>query len=105
MSVSYFARGDDFTLADITELVGSHPIKTATVSISTNTNGQAALTDYFAATHFVLNAYTQTNTTTRITPYIGAVTGQWWISCRKVSDDSKVASTALDVTIAYIDLS
>ena len=104
MSVNYYARGDDFTLADITNLVGSHPVKTDTASISTNSNGQAALTDYYASTHFILGVYTMTNTTTRITPYIGAVTGQWWISARKVSDDSKVVNTALDVVIAYIDL-
>lgn len=101
MSVTWNAVGSDKSFLDITNLTDKE-IMFDTVSVTTNANGQAALTDLYAANFFVLGAYTETNTTTRITPYIGAVTGQWWISARKVSDDSKVANTNLDVVIAYM---
>ena len=78
-------------------------LKSTTVSGTTNTNGQVNL-GLTLATTCIVDIYTTTNTTTKVIPYAGSAT-TWWASCRKVSDDSKVASTALTFNIRYYDLS
>lgn len=100
--LTYNAVGSDKTLLDITSLILKE-IVVEEQNVTTNTNGQAALNlPAVAPDIFVLGVWTKTNTTTKIEPYIGATSGQWWISCRRVSDDSKVASTSLSVNIAYM---
>ena len=78
-------------------------LKSTTASGTTNTNGQVNL-GLTLATTCIVDIYTTTNTTTKVIPYAGSAT-TWWASCRKVSDDSKVASTALTFNIRYYDLS
>lgn len=106
MSVTWNAVGSDKSLLDITEEIGDvatlmdERINVVTGSMTFNNNGNVA-TALMSSDWLVLGAFTTSNTTTVIRPYIGASTGQWWLNARKASDDSKVTG-AHTVTIFYV---